>query len=212
MNEHIHEALNEISDKHIAEDAKKKKRKGALLLRIAAAAAALAVIIGLFQLPKPITAKAVGLADDCRVQARPDSDDYNNLDEWRAALNAWSDAEADRSENTKTALLGLSGFFTDANAQFLSGTGNAVWSPANAYIGLAMVAELTDGNSRQQILDLLGTENTDTLRTQVSAVWESAYKGGKEACHLANSLWLQKGLKYKQDAMDALSYHYYADV
>lgn len=212
MNEHIHEVLNEISDKHIAEAAKNKKRKGAVLLRIAAAAAALAVIIGLFQLPKPITAKAVSLADDCRVQARPDSDDYNNMDEWRAALNAWSDANAVRSETTKTALLGLSGFFTDANTKFLSGTGNAVWSPANAYIGLAMVTEMTDGNSRQQILDLLGTENTDTLRTQVSAVWESAYNGGKEACHLANSLWLQKGLRYEQDAMDALSYHYYADV
>jgi hypothetical protein len=28
MNEHIHEALNEISDKHITEAAQKKKRKG----------------------------------------------------------------------------------------------------------------------------------------------------------------------------------------
>lgn len=215
MNEHIHEALNEISDKHIAEAAKNKIRKGAVLLRITAAAAALAVIIGLFQLPKPITAKAVSLADDCRVSVRPDSYDYNDMDEWRADFQAWENTNAVRSETTNTALLGLSGFFTDANAKFLSGNGNAVWSPANAYIGLAMVAELTDGNSRQQILDLLGTENTDTLRTQVSAVWESSYGGykdGKEACHLANSLWLQKGLQYEQDAMDALSYHYYADV
>ena len=211
MNERLNEALNEISDKHIAEAAKKKKKK-TVFLRLAAAAAAFAVIIGLFQLPKPITAKAVSLADDCRVSERPDSDDYENLDEWRADLRTWDAENSARSESRKAALSGLSSFFTEANAEFLSGTGNSVWSPANAYIGLAMVAEVTGGNSRQQILDLLGTENTDTLRTQVSAVWESAYKDGNEACQLANSLWLQKGLRYRQDTMDALSYHYYADV
>ena len=75
MNEHIHEALNEISEAHIAEAAKKKKRKGAIFLRIVAAAAMLAIVIGIFQLPKPINAKAVSLADDCRVPARPESKD-----------------------------------------------------------------------------------------------------------------------------------------
>ena len=211
MNQHIHEVLNEISDKHIAEAAKKKKKK-TVFLRLAAAAAAFAVIIGLFQLPKPITAKAVSLADDCRVSERPNRDDYESREQWRADLDAWDAENSARSESRKAALSGLSSFFTEANAEFLSGTGNRVWSPANAYIGLAMVAEVTGGNSRQQILDLLGTENTDTLRTQVSAVWESAYKDGNEACRLANSLWLQKGLDYQQDTMDTLSYHYYADV
>jgi serpin B len=212
MNEHIHEALNEISEAHIAEAAKKKKRKGAIFLRIVAAAAMLAIVIGIFQLPKPINAKAVSLADDCRVPARPESKDYDNIQDWRKDYDVWSEANAARSESTKLALSGLQDFFTEANSKFLSGNDNAVWSPVNAYIGLAMVAELTEGNSRQQILDLLGTANTTQLRTQVSAVWESAYKDGNEASHLANSLWLQKGLSYRQDTMDALSYHYYADV
>lgn len=212
MNERINDALNEVSDRHIAEAAKNKKKKRVIFLRITAAAAALAVVIGLFRLPKPVMAKAVSLADDCRVPERPDWDDYEDRTEYQAVLNAWKDDRNARSENKKAALSGLSDFFTDANAKFLSGSGNTVWSPANAYIGLAMVAEVTGGNSRQQILDLLGTENTDTLRTQVSAVWETAYRDGNEACHLANSLWLQKGLDYEQSTMDALSYHYYADV
>ena len=212
MNEHIHEALNEISEAHITEAAKKKKRKGAIFLRIAAVAAALAIIIGVFQLPRPVMAKAVSLADDCRVPARPKWNDYEDRDEFRADLAAWEADRNARSESRKAALSGLQDFFTEANSKFLSGNDNAVWSPANAYIGLAMVAELTEGNSRQQILELLGSKNTDTLRSQVSALWESAYKDGNEASHLANSLWLQKGLNYRQDTMDALSYHYYADV
>ena len=212
MNQHIHEALNEISDKHIAEAAKKKKKKGAVILRIAAAAAALAVIIGVFQLPRPVMAKAVSTADDCRIPKRPDSDDYESLDAWRADLNAWEAANTTRDTSKDAALTDLKNFFLDSNAQFLSGSDNTVWSPTNAYIGLAMMAELTDGNSRQQILDLLNTGSTDTLRAQVSAVWESVYEDGFEACHLANSLWLQKGLRYDQDTMDALAYHYYASV
>lgn len=212
MNEHIHEALNEISEAHITEAAKKKKRKGAIFLRIAAVAAALAIIIGVFQLPRPVMAKAVSLADDCRVPARPKWNDYEDRDEFMADLAAWEADRNARSESRKAALSGLQGFFTEANGKFLSGSGNAIWSPANAYIGLAMVAELTEGNSRQQILDLLGTANTDTLRAQVSAVWETAYRDGNEACQLANSLWLQKGLDYRQETMDTLSYHYYADV
>ena len=212
MNEHIHEALNEISEAHIAEAAKKKKRKGAIFLRIVAAAAMLAIVIGIFRLPKPVMAQAVSLAGDCRIPERPDRDDYSDMDEWRADLNAWQAENSARSDSKRVALSGLQGFFTDANSHFLSGDGNSVWSPANAYIGLAMVAELTEGSSRQQILDLLGTANTTDLRAQVSAVWETAYKDGNEASHLANSLWLQKGLNYRQDTMDALSYHYYADV
>ena len=212
MNEHIHEALNEISEAHITEAAKKKKRKGAIFLRIIAAAAMLTIVIGIFRLPKPVMAQAVSLSGDCRIPECPDRDDYSDMDEWRADLNAWQAENSARSENTKLALSGLQDFFTEANSKFLSGNDNAVWSPVNAYIGLAMVAELTEGSSRQQILDLLGTANTTQLRTQVSAVWESAYKDGNEASHLANSLWLQKGLSYRQDTMDALSYHYYADV
>lgn len=212
MNEHIHEALNEISDKHIAEAARKKKKKSTIFLRIVAAAAMLAVVIGLFQLPRPIMAKAVSLADDCRVSERPKWNDYEDRDEFKADLAAWEADRNARSESRKAALSGLQGFFTEANAKFLSGSGNTVWSPTNAYIGLAMVAELTEGNSRQQILELLGTASTIDLRAQVSAVWETAYRDGNEACQLANSLWLQKGLDYRQETMDTLSYHYYADV
>lgn len=215
MNEHIHEALNEISDKHIAEAAPKKKNGKKIFLRIVAAAAMLAVIIGIFQLPRPVMAKAVSTAGDCRIPERPSRQNYENVNDWRLDYEAWEAEQLARAETKNAALTGLQTFFTDANSRFLSGQGNSVWSPVNAYIGLAMVAELTEGSSRQQILDLLGTDSTADLRSRVSVIWESSYQDSKnsnETSRLANSLWLQKGLRYQQDTMDALSYHYYADV
>ena len=48
-------------------------------------------------------------------------------------------------------------FLSSTIPQFLAGQTeeNRVYSPLSLYMALAMLAELTDGNSRQQVLDLL---------------------------------------------------------
>lgn len=212
MKEKLKLALNEISEKHIDEAAKSKSKR-VIFLRIAAAAAAVAVIIGLFQLPRPIFAKAVVTASANRMPARPNRDNYKDYNDFKASLELWEAEGLARRNSVDAACSALDDFFTAANAQFLSGEGNAIWSPVNAWIGLAMAAELTAGDSRNQILTALGADSIDTLRSQVSAVWESVYKdNGNEICTLANSLWLQKGLNYQQQAMDNLSHHHYASV
>ena len=108
----------------------------------------------------------------------------------------------------------LTPFLRDTTAGYLSGAGgqNRVWSPVNAYIALAMLAEVTDGTSRSQILSALNTADLDALRTQVGAVWEEVYQEGNEVCLLANSLWLDKGLQYNRDTMDNVAYYHYADI
>ena len=51
---------------------------------------------------------------------------------------------------------GMKPFYERLIAQMLSGQeGNAVCSPVSIYLALSMLAEVTDGNTRQQILDLL---------------------------------------------------------
>ena len=212
MNDKLSDALNEISDKHIAEAARKPMKKLRQLSAIAALLA-VAVLVGVLAGPGAIRAEALTLADDPRVTQRPDSDDYKNLDDWRADLDAWQAERDQRLAIKRDALASLNDFFTEANAQFLSGsTENRLWSPANAYIGLAALSELTSGNSRQQILNALSATDMDTLRTQVSALWESAYADGKEASKIATSLWLSKGLSANSQTLDNLSYYHYASV
>ncbi len=190
MKEKLNEALNEISDTHIEEAAQAKKKHRRILWRIAAAAAAVAVVIGLLQLPRPVLADAVALPAE-----------YRNAE------------YTSRKETVDRALDALRDFLTEGNEVFLGdSTDNVVWSPVNAYMGLAMAAELTQGELRADILELFGAEDTQQLREQVSAVWESTYRDGNEACTLANSLWLEKGLSYDQTVMDALGYYYYASV
>lgn len=195
---------------------KPPKKKNRLFFKIAVAAACIIAIgVNMLFAPMRITAHAVAKASESRVMERPDLDDYKDREKWLADWDVWEAERELRDGTAAQAKLGLHSFFTDGNNRFLhtEKNENKIWSPVNAYIGLAMTAELTEGETSQQILDVFGVEDTETLRKQVSAVWESVYQDdSNEICVLANSLWLEKGLKYNEDAMDALAYHYYASV
>ena len=214
--EEILTALEEISDKHINEAEKAPRRKMKRFFQIAVAAALVITIGGnALSAPARIAAKEIAVASDPRILENPDYDDYEDREEWRADLAKVKYEHLLRQSAVSEAISGLNSFFTEGNRYFLQTeqNENKLWSPVNAYIGLAMTTELTEGDTKQQILDLFGVADTDALRKQVSAIWESVYKdNSNEICVLANSLWLEKGLSYNQEAMDALGYHYYASV
>ena len=216
MNEKVAKALGYVDEKYVTAAAKRKKKKAAKYwISAVAAVLALVLLFNLPSMPMVISAKAVSIASESRQMQHPDLDDYKDRDQWRADLAKW-EAERDfRSSTTRETVDALAPFFTNGSVQFLStqGSENLLWSPINAYIGLALTTELTDGASRQQILDLFGARDIDALRQQVGAVWESAYNdNGHEISTLANSLWLENGLNYQQDTMDNIAYYYYASV
>lgn len=108
---------------------------------------------------------------------------------------------------------GLEGFLRQGTKEFLSAssTENLVYSPLNVYMALAMLAELTNGNSRAQILDLLGSPDIKALRKQASDLWNANYcNDGAVTSILASSLWLNENVSFKKAAMDRLAKTYYA--
>lgn len=107
----------------------------------------------------------------------------------------------------------MAGYYAATMAEFLGDNGgeNAVYSPLNLYLALAMLAECTDGDSRQQILDLLGVDDLDALRTQAQNLWSANYRDdGQTTSLLANSVWLNEALTYDQDTLNTLADTYYA--
>ena len=105
----------------------------------------------------------------------------------------------------------LTAYFHKSIAQFLQGADNQVYSPLNVYLAMAMLAETSDGNSRQQILDLFGLDTIEQLREQVNHLWNAHYcDDGQTAMLLANSLWLDEGYTFKQGTAKLLADRYYA--
>lgn len=206
MNEKVAEALGHIDGKYIFEAARRKKRKHHFLAAVAAVLA-LIVFFNVPSIPLAISAKAVSLASESRKTERPNI----NSDKF----DAWWDEREHREVLLKEAVDPIFDFAELASREILPGVDdtNRVWSPINAYIALAMTAELTGGETRQEVLDVLGVSDLNDLRLRMSAVWETIYEdNGKEISVLANSLWLDNAVDYEQEVMDILAYCYYAST
>lgn len=206
MNEKLVKALSHVDDGYVSKAAKRKKTRK-LWISALAAALALAVFWRTPTIPLVVTAKAVSLAPQSRAMSRPNpgSDDFQ----------AWYEERMARKEIVEAGTVPILDFSRDLSQLVLSGSEgeNMVWSPVNAYIGLAMTAELVGSHTQAQLFDLLNVNTAQELRTRISAVWEALYQDdGREVCTLANSLWLDDAFDYHQNVMDDLAYHYYASV
>ncbi len=86
-------------------------------------------------------------------------------EEYSKAYSDWWDSLRDnRLEEDQVEK--LEDFFAESIREFMSDSQgeNVVYSPLNVYMALGMLAEVSDGNSRQQILDLLNAESIEALR------------------------------------------------
>ncbi len=210
----LEEALGQVSDRHIQEAAAPKRKKRLAYAAAIAAVLALVLLVRNMELPVLILANQVSAASESRMPQRPKRGIFGEAPGYDEAFSLWLDAQQAQDDALEAVMPTLEGFVTESCREFLSGSGeNLLYSPVNAYLGLAMTAELASGNSRQQLLDALGASSTEVLRQQVSTLWEALYQDdGNELCTLASSLWLDQDLGYSQSAMDDLSYYYYTDI
>ena len=146
-----------------------------------------------------------------RMAARPADEDYGDAyDAW------WDDVRAQRVMAEQHSD-GMTDYYAKTMAQFLAGEAgeNRVYSPLNVYLALAMLAETAEGDSRRQILNLLGVSDLNALREKCSGLWNGVYlDDGAVTSVLANSLWLSDDdyWQYDMDTVNALAEHYYAST
>ena len=157
MNEKLAQALEHVDGKYIAAAAKRKKKP----YRLAVAIAAILALVLFWQtpsIPLAISAKAVALAAEPRKTDRPNINS-KEFDDWFIERQL-------RTETVIAAKVPISAFSEACSKEVLTGTDsvNRVWSPINAYIALAMTAELTAGHTQQEVLDVLGATRLSDLR------------------------------------------------
>lgn len=109
----------------------------------------------------------------------------------------------------------LDAFLQMTISEFLSDKGgkNILYSPLNVYMALAITAEITDKDSRQQILDLLDADSIEDLRKQAHAIWNANYcDDGLTKSILASSLWLADDVHYNEQTIKGIVENYYAST
>lgn len=135
-----------------------------------------------------------------------------NDEAFSKAYEEWDKDRNAQLNQSKDYAIGLGNFFNSSTKQFLSDTKgeNKIFSPLNIYMTLAMLAETTDANSRNQILELLDAKDINSLRTNAKALWNANYRNdGASANILANSIWLDKSIQFNKETMDILAENYY---
>ena len=107
--------------------------------------------------------------------------------EYREALQKLGklDAEPDGGAVLAFANRTLGKIFADSE--------NRVYSPISLYAALSMLTEMTDGDTKQQVMELLGAADSETLRQTVRDLWMSVYlDDGRSVCRLANGAFLRE--------------------
>ena len=160
-----------------------------------------------------------GLPDLLRAPVMPELapfanyDDFSSHSEYQAALKAWQESQNAQYDQPEGYADSLTEFFRRSITEFLSAEENSAYSPVNVYLAMAMLAETTAGESRQQILDLFGVDSIEELRTQADHLWNAHYNNdGQTTLLLANSLWLDEKYNFHSATVDRLAGRYYASV
>ncbi len=127
-------------------------------------------------------------------------------DEYLAALQKLGKGQLDR-ESAAPVLA-----FADRTAgAIFAGSENRVYSPVSLYAALAMLTEVTDGDTKQQVMDLLAAHDAETLRQQIKDLWIGVYTDDDQSvCRLANGVFLRENADVNQETVDTLADWHFA--
>lgn len=141
--------------------------------------------------------------------------DESDWQKWSAQEQAWQECREAIHNAPQGYADSLSDFWQTSIPVYLAKNGgnNAVYSPINLYMALAILAQTTDGETRQEILTLLGADSMESLAAQAKYVFQNQYENdGVHTCILANSLWLDDMFTFHPDAVKQIAENYYASV
>ena len=103
-----------------------------------------------------------------------------------------------------------------------SQSGNSAVSPLSIFMAMSMAAESANGDTREEILNMLGLsyeELSNNIRylclscNQILNFYNEDFKGEeKNMIKCANSIWLKDGVKVKENGIKSLTTKYFSDI
>lgn len=228
--EDLYEAIGELDEKDLKKPEKIKKKK---FVWAGAAAAVIAVTLcvsllvpsfirdkGPTNIPSPdnnekLKVCALSLAHYPQMAPYP-AEEYpkseSEIKKYEKKYDAWLESK-NAQKRPQGYADGVSPFLNKTMKTFLTSEEgkNKVISPLNMYMALSMLAEITDSDTRQEIMDVLGQKDIAGLRRQANDIWNAQYiNDGATSMVMANSLWMNNKYNIKKESLDILSSDYYA--
>lgn len=92
---------------------------------------------------------------------------------------------------------------------------NTAYSPISLYLALAVLADGADGQTKDEMYQLMGISNQDNtyLREQTGKLFRSLYRDDEAVTlKIANSVWARDGFPFLQSYLDSVQKDFYADL
>ncbi len=226
--EDLQDAIGQLDESIITEAGKaRRKRKPSLRYRIGAVAAAIILVVISFAAIQVIRRKGNPSVSSVVALASPEypimhkrpseemmsgsASDQKAFDEAHTLWLADLQKQRDLPKGYQDGVVQLA---RAANRLLLTSNGeNRVYSPLNVYLSLSLLAESTGGDTRTEILQILGVDTIEKLRAKANSLWNAHYMDdGNTTSLLANSVWLDKSLTVKEDTMRILQNTYMASA
>ena len=138
--------------------------------------------------------------------------DYDTYD---TDLENWMECSSLKREKMQVYEGKLNTYLSSSVSALMSHTEgeNRVCSPVNIFFALGMMAEITDGSTRQEILGALGFDALEELRSCAQALFEADYNDDGLLTQIPGaSLWLNDDLSFNEDTLNSLALYYYVSV
>ena len=133
--------------------------------------------------------------EDIMIEEGPDEEIFGDEEE----ENVYELKQEELSE--------LRAFYLDSAPVFLGAEDgkNHIYSPLNVFMALGLLAEATDKETRQQILDAAHADSLETMEERIDALWKGTGKNSDTLkCLLGNSLWVDASGSARKDTEDRM--------
>ena len=102
-------------------------------------------------------------------------------------------------------------FSSETAAKIFAEGENTVYSPISLYMALGMLTELTESRTKEQVTELLGVSDNESLRQWTQSLWRQLYRDEKDsALWLGNAAFLNEAMTFHKEPLEVLAKDYYA--
>jgi len=144
-----------------------------------------------------------------QIPQRPDMNSPSGLNnEILAQYNAYWEAKAEHQGIAIPDMELLQSFTRESTRKLIEDreTSNFLYSPVSLWLCLNTLTDLTDGDSRAQILQVIGQQTDEARKKQVDAVFRSLYwDDDASICIPAMSVWLNESTGISNLLLDHLA-------
>lgn len=160
---------------------------------------------------------------DLPVAAKyPVSDNYFNEEagefdrkQYQKDADAWDTSVEERQALAAVAKNGYTDFLTDLSKLMLNDEDvtNPAFSPLNIYISLGMLAEISEGETRAQLLKAAHASSLDSLYETANALARASRReDDAQTVNLGGSLWLSNKINFNDEVVKKTAERYFSSI